>query len=484
MVIRYLLILCAYFSGTNLAAQGFGPCERDYTLLKRQVSLSADAFSPGATLYFSQDYLQSLQSGGFSGLRSNLIHYVYVRPATKKEIKTGRVAESIREHVGPDGMVYVAKSALPSNHFFTPSSAFSGDLSPQWEDPDLVLPMGLSPIRVDHLAGRALTVVELRAEYLVLKSAEEYLVFYRGFPALSEIFETPETLDQLAQKQQMAEALIGQTYWLAPAQRSRAAAAPVLIPSTGWQQIQITDAIAQRDRVVLQCAGLADQPFVISEQTRLRLLDAACVEETRRNARSRLIAEAAPTDSLLADLLVRSQEPAFWLEEEWVFDALQVRFMRHKPGGGASTYQYMLEPEGKLRDTMSFVHAGLNELGQFWLESHFASDKGLYHTRITLYASDTLVSSRVPTLDARNRRRYSEHGVIERVRFDHRNDEQLVRFIALHADEEITVRFAAGGEFFDEAVIPPLYKNQIRDAWMFAQMIRQQALAKEVAGED
>ncbi|MEO1448326.1 MAG: hypothetical protein AAFV07_02295 [Bacteroidota bacterium] len=467
-----------------LSAQSFGPCERDYSLLKREIMLSQAAFEPGASLYLSRRYLHRLQSGDYSGIRSNLIHYVYIRPATKKEIKTGRVKGNIREHVGRDGMIYVAKSALPSTHFFEPTEAFAGDFAPQWEDPDLVIPMGLSPAKVGHLAGRPLTVVEHAGDYLLLKVGESYLVFYIGFPELPEVFDTPATLAALSEKQSLAEALIGQRYWLAPAQRSRAATtAPVLMPGSGWQQIRINDAHALRDRVVLSCAGLADQPFVISSQTRLRLLDAECVEETRRTERARLIEEAAPTDTLFAQLLDRTTDPAEWLAEAWVFDALQTRFMRAKPRGGASTYQYMLAPEGPARDTLSFVQAGLNELGQFWLESHFASPKGLYHTRITLFAGDTLISKRVPTLDARNRRRYTDHGVIEQVRFDQKQDEALVRYIATHCEEDIRIRYAAGGEFFVETELPQLYKHQVRDAWMLAQILRQRALAQDIDKE-
>ena len=72
------------------------------THLHTPLSVEEEKVAVGQTLYLSQAYLHNLESSKYQTIPTGIIHYVYVRPASRKERKTRKVEGSHREVVGID----------------------------------------------------------------------------------------------------------------------------------------------------------------------------------------------------------------------------------------------------------------------------------------------------------------------------------------------------------------------------------------------
>ena len=62
----------------------------------------------GENVFLRKEYLEAVQRGIFDQQSSSTVHYEFLRPATRKELKTGEVKDFVREKVGKDGNVYIA----------------------------------------------------------------------------------------------------------------------------------------------------------------------------------------------------------------------------------------------------------------------------------------------------------------------------------------------------------------------------------------
>ena len=82
--------------------QDLDSCKWNISHLHTPLSVEEEKVAVGQTLYLSQAYLHNLESSKYQTIPTGIIHYVYVRPASRKERKTRKVEGSHREVVGID----------------------------------------------------------------------------------------------------------------------------------------------------------------------------------------------------------------------------------------------------------------------------------------------------------------------------------------------------------------------------------------------
>lgn len=467
----YLTICLAAFPLQPLVSQDWSDCIRDYSRLQSSIVTTKEDIHVGATVYLSAAYLESYRQGEFGRVPSELIEHVYVRPASRQELRNRQVADSPYELVGADGNIYARRHAPGEAHFFRPNEAFAGDFAPHWEDPDMVLPLGLTMTDPSRYAGQPMRIHRREPAYLVLDVLGERVVFYPGHPEEEMVFETETHRTAMAEKQALAGALVGQTLLLRKKQQTFRSvnAAAISEPPISFQ-VRTVETLP--DRVVVSGQSSAFQTLVLNAESDWEILDPDCVSRHQIAYRQQ-IREAAQADEdrLNANMRARSFTSA---TREWLAATLHKRFELQQNLFGQPEYLHQFLPE-EHQHQYSYLRAALEESGRISLVSHFASAKGLYHTRVIVYVGqDSMISSRVPTLDERNRRAYLKGQVIEEVAFGAESDLRILETIARHCDEPIRVRFTAGGSYYQDTVLDPVYAAAIRDAWMYRRLLQDQ----------
>ncbi|TAE47842.1 MAG: hypothetical protein EAZ89_16795 [Bacteroidetes bacterium] len=426
----------------------------------------------GTKVYFRPEYLRMLALNAFDNKPSGLLEYQYVRPASRQEIKSGEVADHPKEIVGEDGNIYVSLPAPSSAHFFIANAAFKGKYDPYWEDPDLVIPVGLEPIDVAPISDQAMRVLSVRPNHVLLETAEgKQIVFFRGYPPIEAVFFSEKAWKQLQQKQEYAAALTGRSFWISEngeqAFRSPSRDAVRMGMPKDAREILVSGSRSSAEGVALALGADGRDSLRISEASLFLLYDAGCVSQLRQNYRQEVAREVVSDDPLLSKASVGEVS----VSDPALRRALEKRF-RIETGPEGARYIYLPEPEANpARDT--YLRAEVDGNGNVSLTSHLASEKGLYHTRIILYTGkDSLFSSRIPTLDPRNQRGYFEGWMVEEIHFTDRQDAELVQAIARHSGGPLRVRFTAGGSFYREILLPTAFCEQIRDAWLLSQSLK------------
>ena len=236
--------------------QNFSACKGDYSLLQREQLSNFLELEVGEKVYLRQAYLQAVQDRVFDRLQSGTVHFSYLRPATRKELKEGEIKESTRERVGKDGNIYVAKESTPSSHLFRTNSSFEGDFYAKWNDPFLVLPLGLEPISPSEIVDQGMKLVEKNKQYLVFELRGHQLVFYVGYPEIEFIFQDEDSRQELADKEVLAQALIGKSFLVERSPNLRFRSSPEgqdVAPAgnVGRFDIQVQDVVVSAEQVLL-----------------------------------------------------------------------------------------------------------------------------------------------------------------------------------------------------------------------------------------
>ncbi|MEL6697884.1 MAG: hypothetical protein AAFP89_16700 [Bacteroidota bacterium] len=466
-------------------AQDLDSCKWNISHLHTPLSVEEEEeIAVGQTLYLSQAYLHHLENSKYQTIPTGIIHYVYVRPASRKERKTRKVEGSHREVVGIDGNIYVPKIPISQQHFFQVTAAFEGDYHPFWEDPDLIIPIGLTPVDIRPYANEVFHIQEKTDTYLVLAVEGKTLVFYIGFPPIPDVFDSEILRQALNEKQASADQLIGKE-WLAylsfpPIYRSAIAetAPSSLFMTEGVQTYQIFHTQAQKEGVTFwvdsqQKASLADSI--------LTLYDKGCVQGFKNQYIDNVSSALESENIRLSHILKTSTQDEDWIQSPWVRRTLFKRFWQRMDTTYGIEYKNVLIPE--VEDEYVHLSARVTEDGKAWLKSHFYSAKGLIHTRVVLFEKgrrDSLESQRISTKDPRNTRTYTRKWVIEEINFDDAADQVLLERIARNPEKPFYVRFTAGGSFFRDAPLPLIFKEQIRDAWMLSKILKYEQVSSEM----
>lgn len=475
-----LLILTVFLCASMAYSQDLEDCQRDYSLLQERIRTHWNDLRHGTTLFLSEDYLQTIIQGKYEYERSLLVYYEYVRPATRQELRQGKVEEFKREAVGKDGNIYVAKQANGGSHFFQPNIAFEGQYYGLEGDSLILLPVGLDPIEVETLADQPLILKERTAQYLLFDVKGDPIVFYLGNPSVSFVFEDQDGRDDLDNKRWLAKALIGKTFLIRRQSDLRFRSSPnghdqFLDLAEDELTITVANTLVDRDRILLITTQRNSKYFVLDEASDFLMFDEGCVIKKReRFLRARLAeTEDVETNNRLDQLIQDTLASTDWRLDPWAREAISQRFMINR-NDTRSTREYTYVLGQNQRVDESYISAKVNERGQFWLTSQYSSDNGLYHTRVIVYiGEDSLFSSRISALDRRNQREYEQGRVIERLRLNEEKDQKIIQTIALSQEEEIRIRFTSGGSFYDDIYLSENDRQAIRDVWMMSQMILQ-----------
>ncbi|MEM6802324.1 MAG: hypothetical protein AAF696_13025 [Bacteroidota bacterium] len=478
----YLVCLTTY-------AQRESSCLRDFSLLSYQINTELGQVEVEQTLYLRDAYLNKLALGEYSQQTSETKYYEYLRPASKKEMKHGIEDAKEYERVFGDGNIY-GLSFLPSHfHFFSPRPGFEGSLTGKWEDPYLVLPLGLYPVDSKSLSGVALKVVESNTDYLLLEANGDSYVFYLGYPDAAQVFIRAESVEQIDSRVAMSETFIGQKLFLEnhPSLRYRKTPGSddkQLAGSNPGMEVYISDALSYAEEVLLYCEK-SKIYIVLDEYANFRMFDLACMETENEEKWGNYEDEQAELNAQVNGLIASGEPIIDLLENEWLVDLLQGRFRLHQNLKADKASYECLYLRSKDTHLKSFLLAQVDQEGNIYLQSQYSSERGLYHTKIEVQVGDQeFISDRIPALDPRSIRSRIAGRVVEEIHFQGGADNGILEAIAKNPTEEIQIRFTAGGSFYEDIILLPKYKDAIRDAWLLSTYIQNQdSLNARIRGE-
>lgn len=473
-----LLFFTPLLLSSGIFAQSGNTCLRTYEILKTQTATSPEDLVPGAIVFLSQAYLDQLKTGVYSREASGLRHYDYIRPGTREEIREGlNDLASENEILGPDGNVYKASQTTPGIHFFKPKKGFHGDYDPNWKDPYLVIPPGLNPVDVRYSEGVPMQVLEFQPSFLRLRVEEEEWVFFTGYPEIASVFDSEQVRKRLAEKQLMANTLIGTEFMIEINKPVRFLSSIQESSSELEQPIRrmeavIKEAVVEQNRVLLGYGNPVTY-LVLDADTDADFFDLACIRESiLRN----LLADPealSHADRELSEVMLRDVPVEEWSQDQELVQSLSKRFRLQRDDRfehGWYEHALLMREEIK-RET--FLTARLRNDGVCSVQSHFASTRGLYHTRIELESrSGVLISSRIPTMDERSARSRAGSWVTETISFTDETDRRLLQELVDEPDRPILVRYVAGGSYFKEAELSPEYRRIIRDMHLMSELVR------------
>lgn len=481
----FLYLICA-----SLFAQNGAPCSRDYSLLSYSINLDLGELTPDQELFLSDAYLEKHASGEFEKKPSETKYFEYLRPASKKEIKQGIENGGKFETLFGDGNVYGLNFLPPHFHFFSPRPGFEGSLAGKWEDPYLVLPIGLEPVLSKSLSGVKLRVLESNTDYVLMEAEGNSYVFYPGSPDLEEVFIPAEAVEQMEGRQAMLETFIGQRFFLENHPSLRYRNHPegedlYLDEDNPGMEIAVTDVVASAHEVLLYCGKKNEVFVVLDEFSAFKISDLDCIETENQSRWASYEDEFGESNTALNELINSGEEIIDIFENQWVVELLQGRFRLHQDLHAAKAeYEclYLQDPESYLS---SFLSAHVDQEGEIYLQSQYSSEKGLYHTKIELlYEGEEMASDRIRALDPRSSRIRKDDRVIERIDFRGGADNGILETIAKNSDKEFMIRFTAGGSYYEDVTLLQKYKDAIRDMWLLSQFLKNQdALNARIRGD-
>jgi len=465
-----------------LQAQHIEDCQVDYSKLKKSAFLELANVGPDKVLYLSANYVRGLREGKPTYEAAKMMFYEYVRPASKKEIKTGEIENETRELIGLDNNIYAPQISSQAQHFFIANEAFKGSYRPSVLEDQLVVPMGLEPFDVIPFAEEKFWVVERKTDYLLLEIRDQQIVYYIDFPKMEKVFESQAVRDHLEMKREEAKRLEGDSWLIKhndlPQYRSQSElyAPREIFHLSPLLELDFQTAQIFQDRVVFPTN---EDSLRIDHNSDFLILDKNCVLG-QQNSYAESLMETFDTENIRLNKILKDQPVEDWAEEPWVMAALMKRFWLLPSKRIKSRYQYVLLGGGLSFET--FLHARLDVEGKAWLASHYASTEGLYHRTIRIYKGNSSLyqeSERISTRDRRSKRTYEEEWIVEEIDFDGEGDLDLVELIAKNVDRKITIRYYAGGKYFKDVELAAFYKEQIRDVYMLSQIIKRHEYARK-----
>lgn len=482
----FLYLICA-----TIFAQDGDPCSRDYSLLSYSIQLDLGELNVGQELYLSNDYLERHSSGEFDQKPSETKYFEYLRPGSKKEIKQGIEDGGPYEVLFGDDNIYGLSFLPPHFHFFSPQPGFEGSLAGKWEDPYLVLPIGLKPVNSQSLKGVKLTVLEKNTDYLLMEGGGNSFVFYPGYPDIDEVFFTAQAVEQIEGREAMAETFIGQRFFLQNHPSLRYRENPegedlYLDKGNPGMEIEVRDVLSFPHEVLLYTGGNTPVFVVLDEFSDFAISDLDCLESANQSKWASYEDEFGQANQELNDLISSGEEIIDIFENDWVVDLLQGRFRLHQDlHAEKATYEclYLQDSEAYLK---SFLCAHVDQEGEIYLQSQYSSQKGLYHTKIELILDgQEYTSDRIRALDPRSERMRENDRVIEKIHFQGGADNGILEAIARNSGKEISVRFTAGGSYYEDITLLPKYKDSIRDMWLLSVFLKnQEALNARIRGDN
>jgi hypothetical protein len=478
LLITVILVFHGYATTT---AQENKACEIDYSPVQIAITPKPVYLSPGNELTLSAQYLAALRAGTYDDSPSGMSHFVYLRPASRKELKADAFSPEY-EIVTQENDVFGLTPTLGSNHFFRPDEHFKGDFRPEWKDPVMIVPLGLNPVDITEYAHKSFKVQEYRFNYILLDVEGDYLVFYPGFPETYEVFNSPELQTMLAERKAWGESLVGKRLIVENSPQLRYRLSPhgkdLKIPTQQERmEIFVNSLVVDRSQMLLEY-GMDEPLYLVMDQySDFELLDAECMEKHQAQSIARREAEDQVTNRRLAEVIVSDDPVAELLKDEWLQKRLAQRFqLSNSRSGQKALYEYLLLDNRNLKPTPT-LKVKVNETGDLILRSIYVSQDGLYHTRVELDLNDqSYTSERVSNLDSRSRRRRIQGNIVEAIEYLPGGDQGILEAVALNYQQAIEVRYVALGTIYEKHLLDDVHKVAIRDAWLFSQLIQNQKL--------
>lgn len=473
-MIRIALILSITWTLGPLACLGqdISACLVDLTSLWGELIPETGNIQPGQEVYLNQRYLMRLEQGYYQAPSGEIRCYEYVRPASRKELRKGRIQGSREEVIASDGNIYAPRLISSEVHFFTPSDLFDGQYQGEWDEKVLQLPLGLKPAQVGRLIGLPFRVVKRTSEWLLLDERGTPYVFYLGGPSLKEVFDTQNLQQQLESRQKEARSWIGRSLMVVTPEDTLP---DRLGRKNAWlwaDDYAVAPSIEQVVKVDREGTTLRmkNRPFPIridSNQQWL-LYDAGCVHQAREAYLDSLLLVIAKQEFQLEQFV--ALDPQVWLTNQDLKRHLSGRFGPRRWDEAPRVYQHLGFPQ---YEATSCLYAEVSPAGELTLVSRFVSDSGLYHTDLMVQiGEDTLRSSRVPTYDPLSTRQYREGQIIEEVRFTSPTDQDIIAAVAQAGNAPVRITCITAGSFRAEVELPQVYRSIIRDAWLYAQLLQ------------
>ncbi|MEL7531322.1 MAG: hypothetical protein AAFN10_08450 [Bacteroidota bacterium] len=490
MMIRTVLLALALYCLTfSSYAQDLQACRIDYSPVQQALKPQAFQLEKGDHLTLSAQYLADVRAGHYTNKPSGMSHYVYLRPGSRKEIKESTVDHRF-ERMSATGDIFGIQTTASSDHFFRPDENFEGNYDPTWQDPMMIVPLGLNPIDITAYAHQLFKVVDTRFNYLLLEVNGDYLVFYPGFPETYEVFNNLEMQVMLQERQTWAETYVGKRLFVRNSADLRYRLSPhgkdLQLPvSRSELEIYVNSYYLDRHQVLFEYG--MDEPLylVLDEHARFEVYDAQCLER-RQEA---IFAEQRKEDLVAHERFNNVMQVDFpvmaLMEDEWLQERLVERFQLsdgryHK----SLTYDYV-GPAIQQMDLAPAIKVKVLENGDLVMRSIYASKDGLYHTKVELrIGGKTLISERVSTLDSRSSRRNVQGQTLEIIDYIPGGDQGILEEIARNVDQPIVIRYVAGGSFWQEVSLGEGYKKAIRDAWLFSHLLKENRSVLEARLQD
>ena len=342
------------------------------------------------------------------------------------------------------------------------------------------IPLGLDPVNIRRQAQSIFTLREASADYLVFEANGRDFVFYKGFPELEVVFESAKRVHQLYEKQEMAESLIGQRFMIEqhPTLRYRESVSDYTDKYfenvKGELEITIKDVVVSYDQLLLGFGDEETHYLVMDTQSEYALYELECLEEQDMLSWDLNGAQHREDDKQINQILQSRSNPVDLLKDEWLAETLRNRF-RYKFNRQLDEEYYLCRYlSSDQLEKGNYIIAWVDKNGVPLLHSQYISSKGLYHTRVEVFiGGETYTSERIATLDNRNKRTRTRGKVVEQLHFGENGDLGIIEMIARNADQPITVRFTAGGSYYEDIALEDTYKIAIRDSWLFAILMQQ-----------
>lgn len=455
-----------------ILAQDVSSCQVELGLLTKELAPTLDDFQAGATVYLNDDYLASLPKDIYAGPLGEIRCFEYVRPASRKELRKGRIVGSRQEIIGPDKNVYGPRLVSSYAHFFKIDGPFAGSFDGEWKRQELVLPLGLVPTTVAHLAGLPLTVLDRNNDWLLLDERGTLYVFYFGGPELDEVFDSQALREQLSARQSAAEQLLDLELLVVHPDDTLTGQ---MLRENAWiwaDEFQEGETVAEILSIDRSGTSLIFEnqplPIVLNEAYADVFFDQPCVDQIREDYLDSLLLIIAKQEYQLEQFA--QANPSEWLNNENLKAHLSGRFGPQVLSQIAPVYHHLGFPS---YDPRSCIYPEVGANGALVLVSRFVSDSGLYHTDIQVsIGNKTLNSSRVPPYDSRSSRSYLGTQIMEEVRFGRAEDQAIMEALAKSGEQTIKVKFITGGSYQKEITLPQVYRSLIRDAWLYSQLLK------------
>ncbi|WNJ20906.1 hypothetical protein [Pontibacter sp. G13] len=461
--------------------QGIQQCGLSYEGFRKPILLDESRIQVRDEWTIIPEYLDALNRMEFHRERSKILYWNPIRLATRQEYKSKQVDGNSFQKVGKDRQIHEAVPVPPDHHFFRITDAFEGDFEPQWNGQIMRLPMGIQPAGIMDFRDATFKLLVKNPSYLLLEAYGRTFVFYRGYPELSEIFQTKALASELGNRNQLSNHFEQRNLLVLDGEWGAYRSGGGL---TFWDLVRHPgDRLLQDSRVEVEraqmtiSAGLGDsRPVVIDETAVVALFDHDCMLDELESMRLELMNRGAMYEQEMQIWVNQIDSTLFYLPDLPVEIELRKRFRWARRPGMEAAFQHRYEPHQMIPREMK-IRPWVDEVGNMALESQLFSPKGAFHTQITLIVDgarrDSLVSSRISALDARHQRAYHTEGVLERVRFNNPADIEMMEFIARNLDKKMMVRFHSGPVVHGEQTLDLHEKIAIRDAWLYGQLLSQ-----------